>query len=99
MGSFWWAGLPGSCLALSGRAADWLPSGVRLPPSTLSPACSKTLIGDYLGERDEFNLRVMHCYVDALEFTEMDFDAAIRCVGSSGGRAWGVGSVDRGWWC
>ncbi|PSC72251.1 brefeldin A-inhibited guanine nucleotide-exchange 2-like [Micractinium conductrix] len=39
---------------------------------------SKTLIGDYLGERDDFNLKVMHSYVDALEFTTMDFDDAIR---------------------
>lgn len=42
------------------------------------PCRSKTLIGDYLGERDDFNLRVMHCYVDALDFTEQDFDEAIR---------------------
>ena len=44
-----------------------------------APPRSKTLIGDYLGERDDFNLRVMHCYVDALEFTEQEFDEAIRC--------------------
>lgn len=40
--------------------------------------CSKTLIGDYLGERDDFNLRVMHAYVDALDFGGMEFDGAIR---------------------
>lgn len=47
-----------------------------LGPASLP--CSKTLIGDYLGERDDFNLKVMHSYVDALDFTEMDFDEAIR---------------------
>jgi brefeldin A-inhibited guanine nucleotide-exchange protein len=36
------------------------------------------LVGDYLGERDDFNLRVMHCYVDALDFGGLDFDEAIR---------------------
>eukprot|EP00775_Hariotina_reticulata_P008270 gene8270-8458_t len=38
----------------------------------------KTLIGDYLGEREDFNLKVMHCYVDALDFSDMEFDSAIR---------------------
>ncbi|EFN54845.1 hypothetical protein CHLNCDRAFT_35815 [Chlorella variabilis] len=38
---------------------------------------NKTLIGDYLGERDDFNLGVMHCYVDALDFAGMEFDEAI----------------------
>lgn len=49
-----------------------------LPPALCPRLCSKTLIGDYLGERDDFNLRVMHCYVDALAFEGMDFDEAIR---------------------
>lgn len=38
----------------------------------------KTLIGDYLGEREDFNLKVMHAYVDSLDFTELEFDSAIR---------------------
>lgn len=38
----------------------------------------KTLIGDYLGEREDFNLKVMHAYVDGLDFSELEFDAAIR---------------------
>lgn len=38
----------------------------------------KSMIGDYLGERDDFNLKVMHAYVDALDFTSLEFDAAIR---------------------
>ena len=41
-------------------------------------ALDKTVIGDYLGERDEFNLSVMHAYVDNLDFTDMEFDSAIR---------------------
>ena len=39
---------------------------------------NKTLVGDFLGERDDFHLKVMHAYVDAMEFTALDFDAAIR---------------------
>jgi brefeldin A-inhibited guanine nucleotide-exchange protein len=38
----------------------------------------KTLIGDYIGEREDFNLKVMHSFVDALDFTEEEFDSAIR---------------------
>ena len=41
-------------------------------------ALDKAIIGDYLGERDDFNLSVMHAYVDALDFTDMEFDSAIR---------------------
>ncbi|PSS24171.1 Brefeldin A-inhibited guanine nucleotide-exchange protein like [Actinidia chinensis var. chinensis] len=39
---------------------------------------SKTLIGDYLGEREELSLKVMHAYVDAFDFQGMEFDEAIR---------------------
>jgi hypothetical protein len=38
----------------------------------------KTLIGDYLGEREDFNLKVMHAFVDALDFSLLEFDTAIR---------------------
>ncbi|XP_044961916.1 brefeldin A-inhibited guanine nucleotide-exchange protein 1-like [Hordeum vulgare subsp. vulgare] len=37
-----------------------------------------TMVGDYLGERDEFPLKVMHAYVDALNFKGLDFGEAIR---------------------
>ncbi|KAG9136782.1 hypothetical protein Leryth_004541 [Lithospermum erythrorhizon] len=37
-----------------------------------------TMIGDYLGEREEFNLKVMHAYVDSFNFVDMDFGGAIR---------------------
>nr|KJB79753.1 hypothetical protein B456_013G065100 [Gossypium raimondii] len=39
---------------------------------------SETVIGDYLGEREEFALRVMHAYVDSFNFKSMDFGEAIR---------------------
>ncbi|KAF5466947.1 hypothetical protein F2P56_016825 [Juglans regia] len=39
---------------------------------------NKTLIGDYLGEREELPLKVMHSYVDSFEFQGMEFDEAIR---------------------
>ncbi|KAG6499169.1 hypothetical protein ZIOFF_038925 [Zingiber officinale] len=40
---------------------------------------NKTLIGDYLGEREDLSLKVMHAYVDSFEFHGMEFDEAIRC--------------------
>jgi brefeldin A-inhibited guanine nucleotide-exchange protein len=38
----------------------------------------KTLIGDYLGEREELSLKVMHAYVDSFNFQGMEFDEAVR---------------------
>ncbi|XP_022147082.1 brefeldin A-inhibited guanine nucleotide-exchange protein 2-like [Momordica charantia] len=38
----------------------------------------KTLIGDYLGEREELSLKVMHAYVDSFDFQGLEFDEAIR---------------------
>ena len=40
---------------------------------------NKTMIGEYLGEREETCLRVMHAYVDAMDFSGAAFDQAIRC--------------------
>lgn len=37
-----------------------------------------TVIGDYLGEREEFPLKVMHAYVDSFNFEGMDFGESIR---------------------
>ena len=62
------------------------------PPSPPSPPCQivqlllhgclqdldKTTIGIYLGEREDFNIRVMHAFIDALDFHSMEFDQAIR---------------------
>ncbi|CAN0824546.1 Brefeldin A-inhibited guanine nucleotide-exchange protein 2 [Linum grandiflorum] len=39
---------------------------------------NKTLIGDYLGEREDLPLKVMHAYVNSFEFQGMEFDEAIR---------------------
>nr|XP_027108154.1 brefeldin A-inhibited guanine nucleotide-exchange protein 2 [Coffea arabica] len=39
---------------------------------------NKTLIGDYLGEREDLSLKVMHAYVDSFDFQGMQFDEAIR---------------------
>jgi brefeldin A-inhibited guanine nucleotide-exchange protein len=39
----------------------------------------KTMIGEYLGERDDMCIAVMHAYVDNLDFTDITFDEAIRC--------------------
>jgi hypothetical protein len=41
---------------------------------------NKTMIGEYLGEREEACLRVMHAYVDAMDFAGSEFDTAIRCA-------------------
>ena len=38
----------------------------------------KTVIGDYLGEGKDFNILVLHRYVDLLHFTGMEVDEAIR---------------------
>ncbi|GMH00579.1 hypothetical protein Nepgr_002418 [Nepenthes gracilis] len=39
---------------------------------------NKNLIGDYLGEREELSLKVMHAYVDSFNFQGMELDEAIR---------------------
>ncbi|KAK9286659.1 hypothetical protein L1049_015059 [Liquidambar formosana] len=39
---------------------------------------NETMIGDYLGEREEFPLKVMHAYVDSFNFEAMNFGEAIR---------------------
>ncbi|KAM7260898.1 hypothetical protein ACFE04_026373 [Oxalis oulophora] len=39
---------------------------------------NKTLIGDYLGEREDLSLKVMHAYIDSFDFQGMEFDEAIR---------------------
>ena len=43
-----------------------------------APDLDKTVVGDYLGERDEGCLAVMHAYVDAMDFRGMALDEAIR---------------------
>lgn len=48
----------------------------------------KVLIGDYLGEREDMNLKVMHAYVDAMQFEAMEFDTAIRTFLQVGYHIW-----------
>lgn len=36
------------------------------------------MIGDYLGQHEEFPVAVMHAYVDSMKFSGMKFDTAIR---------------------
>lgn len=31
-----------------------------------------------MGEREDFSLKVMHAYVDAMDFADFEFDQAIR---------------------
>ncbi|KAG1928681.1 cytohesin-1 [Pimephales promelas] len=39
---------------------------------------NKTAIGDYLGERDELNLQVLHAFVELHEFTDLNLVQALR---------------------
>uniref|UniRef100_A0A915PU37 SEC7 domain-containing protein n=1 Tax=Setaria digitata TaxID=48799 RepID=A0A915PU37_9BILA len=38
----------------------------------------KTVVGDYLGDGDDFNKQVMYAYVDQMDFSGRDFVAALR---------------------
>ncbi|XP_030885059.1 cytohesin-1 isoform X2 [Leptonychotes weddellii] len=42
---------------------------------------NKTAIGDYLGERDEFNIQVLHAFVELHEFTDLNLVQALRLEG------------------
>ncbi|XP_033827605.1 cytohesin-1a isoform X3 [Periophthalmus magnuspinnatus] len=39
---------------------------------------NKTAIGDYLGERDDFNIEVLHAFVELHEFTDLNLVQALR---------------------
>ncbi|KAK6941180.1 Mon2/Sec7/BIG1-like, dimerization and cyclophilin-binding domain [Dillenia turbinata] len=43
-----------------------------------TPGLNKAVIGDYLGQHEEFPLAVMHAFVDSMKFSGLKFDAAIR---------------------
>ncbi|KAK3023742.1 hypothetical protein RJ639_044407 [Escallonia herrerae] len=43
-----------------------------------TPSLDKAMVGDYLGQHEEFPLAVMHSYVDSMKFSEMKFGTAIR---------------------
>ncbi|KAI8899412.1 hypothetical protein BC833DRAFT_647915 [Globomyces pollinis-pini] len=39
---------------------------------------SKSAIGEYIGENEPFNLKVMHTFIDSMNFAGFDFVAALR---------------------
>jgi len=39
---------------------------------------NKTQIGEYLGEGDEYNIQVMHAFVDLMDFSNLSFVTALR---------------------
>ncbi|CAN6183816.1 unnamed protein product [Urochloa humidicola] len=43
-----------------------------------TPSLDKVMIGEYLGQHEEFPLAVMHAYVDSMKFSGLKFDAAIH---------------------
>lgn len=43
-----------------------------------TPGLNKKMIGEYLGEGEEWNIQVMHAFVDLMDFTEMTFVSALR---------------------
>jgi guanine nucleotide-exchange factor len=45
-----------------------------------TPGLDRVMIGDYFGQDDEFSLSVMHAYVDAMSFSDMRFDKALRVI-------------------
>eukprot|EP00249_Psilotum_nudum_P022213 c28418_g2_i1 orf=106-4416(+) len=62
---------------LTNRLAEHKPASIAQFLLT-TPGLHKSMIGDYLGQHEEFPLAVMHAYVDALDFKGMKFDNAIR---------------------
>ncbi|RKO99878.1 hypothetical protein CXG81DRAFT_5799, partial [Caulochytrium protostelioides] len=42
------------------------------------PLLKKSMIGEYLGEGDDYNIQVMHTFVDALDFQDKSFVDALR---------------------
>lgn len=43
-----------------------------------TPGLDKNLLGDYLGNHDEFSIRVLHEFARTFDFKEMNLDAALR---------------------
>ncbi|KAL0322244.1 UNVERIFIED_CONTAM: Brefeldin A-inhibited guanine nucleotide-exchange protein 5 [Sesamum calycinum] len=46
--------------------------------STIEDVISEAMIGDYLGQNEEFSIAVMHACVESLNFSGMKFDMAFR---------------------
>ncbi|KAG0481490.1 hypothetical protein HPP92_012348 [Vanilla planifolia] len=62
---------------LSNKLVDNTPSSVAQFLKD-SPSLDKAMIGEYLGQHEDFPLAVMHAYVDSMNFSGLKFDAAIR---------------------
>ncbi|CAN6221042.1 unnamed protein product [Urochloa humidicola] len=43
-----------------------------------TPGLDKNLLGDYLGNHDEFSIQVLHEFAKTFDFKEMNLDAALR---------------------
>ncbi|KAJ3192256.1 Brefeldin A-inhibited guanine nucleotide-exchange protein 2 [Irineochytrium annulatum] len=43
-----------------------------------TPGLDKAAIGDYLGEADSFKIKVMHAFVDLMDFADVGFVTALR---------------------
>jgi brefeldin A-inhibited guanine nucleotide-exchange protein len=43
-----------------------------------TPGLDKKMIGEYLGEGEEFNISVMHAFVDLMDFNSLPFVSALR---------------------
>ncbi|KAJ4813394.1 Brefeldin A-inhibited guanine nucleotide-exchange protein 5 [Rhynchospora pubera] len=62
---------------LSNKLVENTPSSVaQFLKST--PTLNKVMIGEYLGQHEEFPLAVMHAYVECMKFAGLKFDVAIR---------------------
>lgn len=57
---------------------DGSPESVAALFHELSDVLDKTQMGDYMGEGKDFNIAVMHAYVDQLDFAGLSFVDAVR---------------------
>ncbi|XAR65224.1 hypothetical protein NMG60_11009270 [Bertholletia excelsa] len=72
-----------------GEPDHWVPFGTHLLPDKLDPqsvACffrytaglDKNLVGDFLGNHDEFCVQVLHEFAGTFDFQDMNLDTALR---------------------
>ncbi|KAL7590051.1 hypothetical protein Lser_V15G39977 [Lactuca serriola] len=62
---------------ISNKKVEGTPESVAMFLKNTS-GLNETMIGDYLGEREDFSLKVMHAYVDSFNFDGRDFGEALR---------------------
>ncbi|KAF9626444.1 hypothetical protein IFM89_034378, partial [Coptis chinensis] len=70
---------------LPGKGIEYLISNmlVNSPSSVVrflrsTPSLDKAMVGDYLGQHEEFPLAVMHAFVDSMKFLGMKFHTSIK---------------------